>query len=235
MKIQCFIFNWPGQTTFAKQTYSQLKNLGYNPTVINSDPSYQPFDWINIGNDAWFTHQWNLATDLFTGDILFHIQADATYDNWKQLITDAEQYLEKYNWGIYSPRFQDNGNYVPLEGWQSSDENIKAVPNPDCTCWFLHRDVIQQWNKIKSSLHLENNKYGWGIDCIVCAISWQQNRIVLRDFAHEVVHHPGRGYDSSHASHMMLQMFTNLDPDFYAIVKAQWENRESLLDFVRVV
>lgn len=233
--IQPFIFNWPGQTNAAKATYAQLRQHGYNPIVINSDPEYQPFDWINLGNTAWFSHQWNLATDLFTGDILFHIQADATYNNWNQLIQDAEKYLDKYNWGIYSPRFQDNGHYVPLQGWHCEDENILAVPNPDCTCWFLHKDIIQAWNTLKHSLHLENNKYGWGIDCIMCALSWQQNRIVLRDFAHEVFHKPGRGYDSSHANTLMYNMFQNLEPDFFNIVKAQWQDKESLLDFIKHV
>ena len=231
-QIQPFIFNWPGQTHRAKQTYQQLKTLGYNPTVVNSDPEYQPFEWINLGNDAWFAQQWNLATNLFTGDILFHIQADATYDQWQSLINHAQEYLETYDWGIYSPRFQDNGHYTPMESWQCEHENIKAVANPDCTCWFLHKDIIDEWNAMKSQLRLTNNKYGWGIDCVVCAISWKQHRIVLRDFAHEVFHHPGRGYDSGLANQKMYEMFQYLDNDFYQIVKLLWEDKESLLKYL---
>ena len=71
MKIHCFIFNWPGKTPYAKTLEQQLTNIGYYPTVINSDPDYQPFNWINLGNQAYFGAQWHLAVSLFQADLFF--------------------------------------------------------------------------------------------------------------------------------------------------------------------
>lgn len=230
-KIQIFLFNWPGQTERAKTTERQLWNLGHNVIVINSDPGYTPFNWINLGNDAWFSKQWKLATDLFNADIMFHIQADATYDKWKPVLDDAVKYFDRYHYGIYGPGFVDNGYYVPLETWQSQDPGIYAIPNPDCTCWFIHRDVIDQFR----SLHLDltQNHYGWGIDCVVCAVSWMMGRIVLRDLNHNIMHHPGRGYSNQDATDQMNKMFDTLNPSLRQAIDRQYQNRESLLQYLK--
>jgi len=230
LNIQPFIFNWPGQTDKAVATEKAINAAGYRTTVINSDPNYTPFNWINLGNDAYFSEQWSMAMKLFRGDIMFHIQADATYDNWSALINDAERYFEKYHWGIYSPRFQDNGHYIPLETWQCEDQNIKAIPNPDCTCWFLHKDIIDKFRNL--NLNVKVNHLGWGIDCVMCAISWSSGRIVLRDFGHEVFHAPGRGYSSEEAVTQMNKMFEQLSPELMNAVLQQYNNRESLLEYL---
>jgi len=230
MKLQIFLFNWPGQTDKATTTERQLWDKGYNVTVINSDPDYTPYNWINLGNSAYFGQQWNLAMGLFNADIMFHIQADATYDNWENLIKDALRYHEKYQWGIYSPRFQDNGWYVPLDTWHCQDENIRAVPNPDCTCWFLDRTVIDRFKQL--NLNIVANHYGWGIDCVLCALSWMSGKLVLRDLAHEVYHHPGRGYSSQDATDYMNRMFKTLSPELNHAITKQYGDRESLLQYL---
>lgn len=228
--IQIFIFNWPGQTSKALETQASLTSAGYKVTVINSDPDYTPFNWINLGNSAYFGQQWSLAMGLFNADIMFHIQADATYDNWDNLIKDALRYHEKYQWGIYSPRFQDNGWYVPLDTWHCEDENIRAVPNPDCTCWFLDRTVIDRFKQL--NLNIVANHYGWGIDCVLCALSWMSGKLVLRDFAHEVYHHPGRGYSSQEATEFMNRMFESLNGEINQAIAKQYGDRESLLQYL---
>jgi len=230
-RIQIFLFNWPGQTDRAKVTHQQLWSMGYHVTVINSDPDYTPFNWINLGNSAWFSAQWRLATSLFNADIMFHIQADATYDSWHSLIQDAVVHFETYNYGIYSPGFQDNGHYIPLNTWQSQHTNIYAIPNPDCTCWFIHRDIIDQFKNLQ--LDLNQNHFGWGIDCVVCAVSWTQGRIVLRDLNHTVTHHPGRGYNVEDARSQMNAMLAYLDPALRKAIDQQYSDKESLLEYLQ--
>ena len=70
MRVQAFIFNWPGK----KQHAAILEKL-FKPhcetTVINSDDSLKlrhPH-WQHIGNDAYFTDQWNAALDRFDADV----------------------------------------------------------------------------------------------------------------------------------------------------------------------
>ena len=230
-RIQIFLFNWPGQTSRALTTEKQLYSLGYNVTVINSDPGYTPYNWINLGNSAWFSAQWRMATSLFNADIMFHIQADATYSSWQTLIQDALKYFDVYNYGIYSPGFLDNGHYVPLQTWKSQHDNIHAIPNPDCTCWFIHRDIIDQFKNL--NLDLNQNHFGWGIDCVVCAVSWTQGRIVLRDLNHTVTHHPGRGYTVEDARNQMNAMLTTLDPALRKAIDQQYSNKESLLEYLQ--
>jgi hypothetical protein len=83
MKIQSFIFNWPGQTDKTKQKESEISKQcpEINLIVINSDIDHQESHWINLNSDAYFTEQFQKALSLFRddSDILFHVQGDASY------------------------------------------------------------------------------------------------------------------------------------------------------------
>jgi hypothetical protein len=231
MEIKCFLFNWPRQTQKAKNTYAALKMLGCSVTVINSDPDYTPFDWINLGNSAWFGQQWALATQLFQGDVMFHIQADAEYPDWKSLLISAKETFTLHNWGLYSPNLQHNNwGAVPIESWQSSIPEVKAVANPDCTCWFIHKDVVEKYRNL--NLKYTDNYLGWGIDCVVSALSWQAKRVVLRDWRHTVYHHPGRGYGEDQAVHLMYNMFSKLPSDLYSIIQEEFNEPKKLLTYL---
>ena len=79
MKIQTFIFNWPGvkegksHYEMVTKKVEQLQIIGEEAIVINSDEKHNQPDWHNIGNDGYFTAQFMKALELFDGDILFHI------------------------------------------------------------------------------------------------------------------------------------------------------------------
>ena len=109
MKIQTFIFNWPGvkegrtHYELTCEKVEQLKRINKNPIVINSDDEHKEGSWHNIGDESYFTAQFLKALDLFDGDILFHIQADASYHNWLPIYESAVEYFERYKWGIYAP------------------------------------------------------------------------------------------------------------------------------------
>ena len=72
--------------------------------VINSDESNEPSEWENVGNDYWFGGQFKKAMEMFTGDVLMHIQADASYNNWGELIVDAKKYFSQYKLEKYTHR-----------------------------------------------------------------------------------------------------------------------------------
>src|SRR4051794_30688503 len=103
MHIQPFIFNWRGQFDKVVATEKHLRNISAEPIVINSDVHHTCPTWINIGDNAYFTDQFVKAIELFNGDVLFHIQGDATYHDWRGIITNAVKYFPVYQWGIFAP------------------------------------------------------------------------------------------------------------------------------------
>jgi len=230
MKIHPFIFSWRGQYDRACQTEKALIAAGYPPIVINSDPDNNPSHWINLGDGAWFSQQWQLATHMLRGDVMFHIQADATYDNWAGLIADAEKYFEKYNCGIYAPWTHCGLCHPLLDGWKSEHTELYAGTNTDCTCWFLSADLIKQFLTIP--IDWKTNKIGWGIDCIMSGLSWSNGKIVLVDKSHVVFHHPGRGYSSETATNQMWAMINQLPVPLQQIISKQWQDKEGLLHYL---
>lgn len=234
MKIQCFIFSWRGQYNKAVATELALLKTGYEVIVINSDPDNQPSHWVNLGDSAYFTQQWLAACNRFDADVMFHVQADATYDNWPNLFQDAISHYEKYNWGIYAP----NVDYTWYDSHRSDvtravlpDPGIRLVSNPDCTCWFLHKDVI---NKFKQLLWDWNfHQLGWGVDLLVCGYSYLMKKPILRNYNHTVDHPQGTKYNSGKAEQEMIELFQRCDPEMQQVILAIRNHKETLVEYLR--
>ena len=216
MKIITFIFNWRGQYDKTIEKVKQLREIGVEPIVINSDDDHKDSDWHNIGEDSYFTAQFMKALELFhkfKGDVLFHIQGDASYDNWKQLYEDAEKYYETYEWGIYAP----NVDYTWYDSakvdlhFNIDEPNLKMVADTDCTCWFIHKDIIELADErgIDFSLY----KMGWSFDIIYSALSFLSQRPVLRDYNHTIDHPPGTNYNKEQGEKEMLELYQSLEED----------------------
>jgi hypothetical protein len=230
MKIQTFIFNWPGKTKYALKIQQDLVTLGHHAIVINSDPEYQPFNWINLGNTAYFGAQWRLAVDLFQADVLFHVQADVEYENWQGLFENALYYKSQLNWGVYSPDVVNNTFWAkPIE--HLPFENLQLVTNSDCTCWFIDKYLISQFKALP--IDWKSNFYGWGIDCIICALSYLNHQPVIRDSSHKIIHHPGRGYATDAAWHHMQIMLQQLPTHIKQVVDLGFDNSNTLVSLVK--
>lgn len=200
MRIVPFIFNWRGQFDNAVRTEAALAALFDRVHVINSDETRTRPGWIDVGDSFYFTAQFLRALDLFDGDVLFHVQADASYGNWRGVLDNALRYLARYHWGVFAPHV-DFSNWTPayadVPGIQFPDPHLRLVSCTDCTCWFIHRDVIDQmatWRPL-----FERGRLGMGIDMTACALSYLMNRPVLRDYEHVVDHPRSRGYDTTEA------------------------------------
>lgn len=211
MKIHTFIFNWRGQYDKTVEKIKQLTDLGHTPTIINSDEAHNDEGWVNVGESAYFTDQFIKALELFDGDVLFHIQADASYNDWNNLIKDAEASFETYKWGIYAPNVDYtwyDASRTDIEGIALRDKTMKVVACPDCTCWFIHRDVIDMFKKLK--IDMSPYKMGWGWDIILPGISYLMRRLVIRDYHHIIDHPPGTNYNKNQAEVEMHQLFNVL-------------------------
>jgi len=222
VKIQTFIFNWRNQYEKTKQKIEQLKSIGVTPLVINSDDEHREEGWVNIGEESYFTDQFIAALKNFDkdSDVLFHIQGDASYDNWEQLYADAEKYFYETNWGIYAP----NVDYT----WYDSErtdvnnldfgiQNLKFVANTDCTCWFIHRDIIQEY--YKRGLDFSPYKMGWCWDIVFPAMAYLMRRPVLRDYYHTIQHPPGTNYNKEQAEKEMAAMYNGLPEDIQKVFR----------------
>lgn len=228
MKIQSFIFNWPGHFLQAQKLEQQLQQQG-PCKVVNSDPDNTPTHWINIGNDAWFTQQWLTACDNFDADIMFHIQADAFYGNMTQLFQDACKFHEKYKWGIYSPNLDftpHTSQMADITTVQLVDANLKMVNNPDCTCWFLHGDLIRVFRELP--IDWSCNTIGWGIDYIMVALSYLNRMPVLRDYNHLVDHPRKTNYAGDQAWSQMQQTLQQCPPALLNTINILMHNRNQI-------
>jgi hypothetical protein len=215
MNIQTFIFNWRGQYEKTVEKEKQLKAIGKSPIVINSDDAYNDIEgWHHIGDDCYFGEQFAKAIELFDSDILFHVQADASYDNWEKLYADAEKYFEETDWGIYAPNVDYtwyDSSRTDITSVDFPIEGLKIVANTDCTCWFIHKDIIDLYKK--RNLKLEQYKMGWSWDIVLPAICYINQRPVIRDYNHTVNHPQGTSYNTQQAEKEMWDLFQSLPND----------------------
>jgi hypothetical protein len=217
MKILTFIFNWRGQYEKTIKKVKQLREIGVEPIVINSDDEHKDSNWHNIGEDSYFTAQFMKAIELFykfKGDVFFHIQGDASYDNWKQIYENAEKYYEDAEWGIYAPNV-DYTWYTPERTNVTSIDfplgECKMVSNTDCTCWFIHKDILDLYKE--RNLDLSQYKMGWCWDLVFTALSYVNKRPVIRDYAHTIDHPQGTNYNTNQAEKEMWDFYENLPED----------------------
>ena len=202
-EIQPFIFNWRNQFDNAKSTYEDLCKIFNKVNVINSDESNEPSEWENVGNDYWFGGQFKKAMEMFTGDVLMHIQADASYNNWGELIVDAKKYFSQYKLGVYAPNVDYtwwNSNKADINDKNNilDHTNLKLVCNTDCTVWFIHKEAL---SGVATCIeNISDDHLGAGIDTLIIANSMLKKRLVIRDYNHKISHPKSTGYNTNIAT-----------------------------------
>ena len=235
MKIHPFIFNWKGQYEKTCQTEKQLLEIFDKVTVINSDEENKKDNWVNLDNDAYFTAQFCNAINLFEGDLMFHVQGDVTYYNWKGIIDSAIKYYEKYHYGIYAPNVDFtvlNAGNVNLNEFFENDSNLNLVLMTDCSCWFLDKDIIKKF-KEKCILSYAETKYGWGINACMSAISYIEKKYVIRDYNYTVNHPKHTGYDAKKAYDESMNFHHGLNENLQQIIlDVRKRNKNKLLQLL---
>lgn len=234
VKIHTFIFNWRGQYDKTVEKIKQLTDLGHTPTVINSDEAHNDEGWVNVGESAYFTDQFIKALELFDGDVLFHIQADGSYNDWNNLIKDAEESFDTYKWGIYAPNVDYtwyDASRTDIAGIALRDKTMRVVACPDCTCWFIHKDIINVFKELK--IDMSPYKMGWGWDIIFPGISYLMKRLVIRDYHHTVDHPPGTNYNKTQAEIEMHQLFNVLPHELKIMFHLIKNDRQQILSVLQ--
>ena len=228
MNIQTFIFNWCGQYEKTLEKIEQLKELGVTPIIINSDDLHRDEGWHNIGEESYFTAQFLKAIELFDGDAIFHIQADASYDDWAKIYKGALDCFDEYNWGIYAPNVDYtwyNSYRTDLESFDLGN-NYKMVASPDCTCWFIHKDIINEAKK--RNIDFAPYKMGWSFDIVYTALSYLNKRPVIRDYNFTIDHPPGTNYNKTQAEQEMSILYSKLPADIQEAFRYIKQDKEQL-------
>jgi hypothetical protein len=210
MEVNAFIFNWRGHEDGACALVQQISRL-CRTVVVNSDETLVDKypSWVHLNETAYFAAQWRAALQHFEGDLLFHIQADASFGSFEHLLVRAQQTFQKYRADIYEPNINytfftyDVGRLVALE------PDLYAIPLSDTTCWCLHRDLIEALPPLDPSL----NKYGWGLAEVAAAIARKRNRLIVRDYTLLVNHPAGRGYPKGEAMEQRSAYLDTLPAD----------------------
>lgn len=230
--IQPFIFNWNGQFEKTCQIEKELTKIFDKVVVINSDDNNTKDNWINLGNDAYFSDQFRKALELFDADILMHVQGDVEYDDWCRLVHDARQYMDYYNAGIYAPNIDYSwysSENTDIESIVADHSNIKMVSCTDETVWFINKEVINEfYNK---HINFSSNKMGWGWDLVFASICFTNAWPVVRDYNHTIKHPKGTNYDKNIAAKELKEVWLSLDDDLknaFSLIKGSKNDRESL-------
>jgi len=236
LKIQPFVFNWRNQYGKTKKIEADLLKIFPHVTVINSDDEHNESHWINIGEEAYFAEQFLTAVDFFDADVFFHVQGDIEFDRWEELVNSAQKYYDKYKWGIYAPNvdytwYNSQNADVETIQFPSEENNLKVVSNPDCTVWFIHRDIL---NILKNNHeNLSFLKYGWGLDLILCGNSYLQQRLVIRDYQYTVIHPPGTGYAQQEAFEELNVLLNKCDRAMQTVIQIIRFDKNSLVHYFR--
>jgi hypothetical protein len=215
MRIEAFVFNWVGHEDRAAALERQLGEV-CRVRVINSEAKaeHRHPHWHHLGEDAYFGAQWRRAVECFDGDVLFHVQADASSPHLPKILARCRDAMLRQDVGVYAP----NVDYTPWvydrRKLRRVDTDLYEVPQTDCTCWAISRDVLDHVPAIDPA----QNKYGWGIDFLVIGAARAQRRIAVRDYRY-TVDHPwrGSGYDTEAANLQFLQMLAGLPEELREI------------------
>jgi hypothetical protein len=209
VKIQGFIFNWKAHEARAVELERAIGHC-IPVTVINSEEllSCPHHHWVHLGDSAYFSAQWNKALELFEGDILFHIQADAHCGDFEQLFARARSMFQRGDVGVYEPEVDFSGFRYDTSRLRVVDEHVVEVPLIDQTCWFVAGDVLRELPEVDVSA----NRYGWGISVAVAAVCRLQQKLCVRDYGLAVAHPRGRGYPAEVAGRERDGYLTSLGP-----------------------
>lgn len=216
MRVHTFVFNWPGHFEAALQLENVAREFSHKVTVINSDPHHTAGGWVDLGNEAYFGEQFATACEMFDGDVLFHIQADAGHNNWSSLVSTALETFAAYDCGIYAPQIDRHshiGNELPAASATLSppSEHLRVVSNTDCTAWFIHSSVMRHLVEYAPLMRL--NRFGLGIDVLAAALAFSQKRLVLRDDRYVINHPSGTGYSLEEAAVQLRKFISHLPPE----------------------
>ena len=190
------IFTWNDYDEYAFELQQNIISITGQCCVVSSHSGSEVAhkDWYYIGDDAYYTKQWNMALHLFRNNRIYNtlvqIQADAKCDDWIWFYECLEKSYARFNWGIYSPYIDWSGHYPPTE-FIEHHGGYRSIKRTDCTVWAINETILLQG---VDSFDI-NNKYGWGIDKFYNDLSIKSDREIILDYNITINHPKNSNYD----------------------------------------
>ena len=226
MRLQAFIFNWPGKKQHAAKL-ERMFRAHCEVVVINSDDSLRTRypHWEHIGNDGYFTDQWNAALQRFDSDVFVHIQGDVWPSQVGRVLSESSRFIQNYSVGVYAPNVDFNPHTYRMQLLKKVEEGVFEVPATDCSFWAIPSDVIRNMPHIDPSV----NRLGWGVEYLVGAVARRAGRKIVRDYRFTAGHPKGRGYDSDKAAKEWEQLKRSVDPCLCREMESLQTERDALV------
>lgn len=205
--LYVYIFSWHKTTENALKMHNIIRKYCKNCFIINCDENFKNNEnienIINLDDSYYFGGQFQTAVRNIPDNMFFcNIVADMDINiDWENLFNKAIESFNLYKIGIYSPH---DINSVHQHKEELLENNLYNISNTDCTCWFIHPNII---SKLKDIDYYGISNYGWGIDWIFCFESKKQNLLVIRDYSIQITQPKNStGYNMGHASLQMSNL-----------------------------
>ncbi|OOZ38397.1 hypothetical protein BOW53_15730 [Solemya pervernicosa gill symbiont] len=219
--MQAFIISWEGQTDNAREIATALAGEVEHIHVIYSSHANTieegDGNWVKVPDSWFFGKKFSHGLDLFNGEILLLIQADAQCDDWPQLVRRCRAAFALNKVGVWGPAVDYNAHDYDFSQRIRDRRTLYQAVNIDAVVTAYSRCVVDRLREFS----YEHNNLGWGIDWASNCYSRVNNLCVLRDRAIDVVHPRERGYDATEAESQMvlfLDQMTEQEKVQYALL-----------------
>lgn len=209
-RVHAIIFVWPGHVENGTTIARQLRGCVERLTVIDASESQVPADlaqapdleWLSVDPQFYYGSKFKKATQIFDGDVLLQIQADARSDDWPKLVRCCRAaFDQQQDIGVWSPDVWFTlfpTDQVSLYRVGTSTRYV--VAQSDCIVWALTKPVVERLGRFDFSA----NNLGWGIDWAAMAYCFANQLTVVRDKAITIEHPRSRNYDTVKAREQMF-------------------------------
>jgi hypothetical protein len=165
--------------------------------------------WHQVPNAFFYGRKFRETLALFRGDIMLHLHADASTDDWASVITSVERCyaeipdLEVWASGIDASPLPDR----QVAAGRASLPGVEIVYRTDSIVWAITARCVERFR----ALDFDCNNLGWGLDLVAAAFAHTHRRLAVRD-TNVVVKHPlTTGYDRREAARQEIVFFRQLE------------------------
>lgn len=223
LKVHAIIFCWPGKKANALHIAKGLVGHADRVTVIDAcgideQPAVPPskaFEWRHVPSSWYYGAKFTLALEVFEGDVMLQIQADATSDDWPGIAAACRKAFDSdLPIGVWAADVAFT--YFPTADvtlYRDPATGYCVVSQTDCIVWALAGAVVERMRK----LTFAQNPLGWGADTAALCLTYGCRQIAVRDCSVRVQHPRGRGYDTSAAEKQLKAFLDQLDPNTRAL------------------
>jgi len=199
--LHAFVFCWPKWESAAHRIAEAVAGQVDHLTVLFKNDTGQdetgPGEWRRIPSERYYGWQFRESLELNRGDVMLHIQADASFGDWPKLVGGCrEAFWSKPGIGVWSPDVYHSW-YTPRLTQVSTkkDETLVSVTITDGVVWALSRPVVEAMERLDYS----RNNFGWGLTETAAAVAMTNGLAVMMDLSLPVAHPKGSGYNRDKA------------------------------------